>query len=49
MRRGNRADLDGNERNHHHKQPPIDELVKRQMAQLEAWSRSKRGSESRTR
>ena len=40
---GNRGDLEGEERTHRHKQPKIDELVKRQMAALEAWFKMQTG------
>jgi hypothetical protein len=40
---GNRADLDGDDRTHRHKQPKIDELVRRQMEQLEAWFKMQTG------
>lgn len=40
---GNRADLNSDARDHRHKQPKIDELVKRQMEQLEAWFKMQTG------
>jgi Skp family chaperone for outer membrane proteins len=40
---GNRADLGGDDRSHRHKQPKIDELVKRQMEHLEVWFKMQTG------
>jgi hypothetical protein len=40
---GQRADMEGEDRTHRHKQPKIDELARRQMAQLEAWFKLQTG------